>query len=115
MNSVGISIVVLVMVVLYYIAKSVMKSMRKAFPVQDDETPATNQEPFQSNSQTKTESEYFTYEDIEGNTCFTNQSTTSKKTSTRWQDESLVSEPLTDDQFDLRKAVIYSEILNRKY
>lgn len=101
------------------ISIKVKKAVRKAFPVADAHETDFNAGEFgtftEEGLSVREDGEYFSYENVPGNTCFTSQA---NSTETRKEDISQATE--TDDRvssvdFDLRQAVIYNTILHNDY
>ncbi|MCR4813124.1 MAG: hypothetical protein K5867_11095 [Bacteroidales bacterium] len=110
-------IVCLVFVAL--IAIKVKKAVKKAFPMPNAPAGMNDADGFDFVSDDEKNAgkseEYFSYEKVGGDTCFTEQSD-----STRAKRQKTSAATETDDKassvdFDLRQAVIYNTILNNDY
>lgn len=96
----------------------VIKAVRKAFPVSNtSETRRVGGREQRNARQEKMQEgeEYFSYENVPGNSCFTEEATKPKRerqSAPRVQD---VDGLVQGVDFDLRQAVIYNTILENKY
>jgi len=115
----GIFSVIICLVCVALFATKVKKAVRKAFPVPDAPESGINagdfDKFFEEKQAVREDDEYFSYENVPGNTCFTSQSN-----STKTKKEGVSPATETDDSvfhgdFDLRQAVIYNTILHNDY
>ncbi len=96
----------------------VIKAVRKAFPVsntsQTGRVGGRNQRSTHQEKRKERE-EYFTYENMPGNSCFTEEAAKPKRERQSAPKMQEADSQVQGVDFDLRQAVIYNTILENKY
>ena len=115
----GVFSVIICLVCVALFATKVKKAVRKAFPVDDASEADNNVGNFDTFSDEerpdREDEEYFSYENVPGNTCFRNQSNTTESRNADRTQSNETDDRVSSVDFDLRQAVIYNTILHNDY
>ncbi|MBO4589281.1 MAG: hypothetical protein J5711_10340 [Bacteroidales bacterium] len=115
----GIFSVIICLVCVALFAVKVKKAVRKAFPVPGAPEADINDGNFdtfyEDGQAVREDDEYFSYENVPGNTCFTSQSNPMKPKDVDMSPVNETDDRVSSVDFDLRQAVIYNTILHNDY
>ena len=110
-------VVIMCVVFVALFAIKIRKAVRRAFPVQNTSTIGVGGRTHRSNREENEpeREEYFTYENMPGNSCFTEEVAKPKRERQGVSGVQEVDSQMQDVDFDLRQAIIYNTILENKY